>query len=40
MNCPQHIREIADPEKLKKNEEQKEIEYLLAGRDEGNDFTS
>lgn len=37
MNCPQHIREIADPEasrKAKELEELQELEELLAGPEE------
>jgi hypothetical protein len=37
MNCPQHIREIADPEasaKAKEREELKELQELLAGPEE------
>ncbi len=40
MNCAQHIRETADPEKVKKDEEREEIEFILAGQDEGHDFES
>ncbi len=37
MNCPQHIRETADPEALRKakeREELEEMEALLAGPEE------
>ena len=37
MNCPQHMREIADPEasmKAKELEELQELEELLAGPEE------
>ncbi|SPJ14823.1 hypothetical protein SBDP2_1910016 [Syntrophobacter sp. SbD2] len=37
MNCPQHIRETADPEarrRAKEREELEELEELLAGPEE------
>ncbi|MFZ0943238.1 MAG: hypothetical protein WB930_00865 [Syntrophobacteraceae bacterium] len=37
MNCPQHIRETADPEapiQAKEREELEELEALLAGPEE------
>ncbi|MFZ0927639.1 MAG: hypothetical protein WAN11_03510 [Syntrophobacteraceae bacterium] len=37
MNCPQHIREITDPEapaKAKEREELEELEELLTGPEE------
>jgi hypothetical protein len=40
MNCPQHLREIKDPEVLKNEKEREEIkesEYLLTGPHFGED---
>ena len=37
MNCPMHMRELAESEKLKKNTEReslKELEVFLAGPEE------
>jgi hypothetical protein len=31
MNCPRHLREVANKEALKEKEEREEIEFLLAG---------
>ncbi len=31
MNCPRHLREIAEREAKKEEEEREEIEFLLAG---------
>ena len=43
MNCPQHIREMADPEALRKAKEREELEELveiLAGRGLEEDYIS
>jgi hypothetical protein len=43
MNCPQHLREIKDPEALKNEKELEEIkedEYLLTGPHFGEDCNS
>jgi hypothetical protein len=43
MNCPQHIRGIADPEaprKAKKREELEELVEILAGGEPEEDYIS
>jgi hypothetical protein len=43
LNCPQHIREIADPEaprKAKEREELEELVEILAGREPEEDYIS